>query len=59
MMLIFNGQGPVLVPDARLTVTPGVPVEVPDDLAPGLLARPEWRKAPAPKPPVPEKKKEA
>lgn len=46
MMLIYKGPAPVIVPDARLTVIPGVPTDIPDDLAPGLLARPDWRKAP-------------
>jgi len=49
MMLVWKGTGPVLVPDAHLTAEPGVPVDIPEELAASLLRQPDWRKAPAKK----------
>jgi len=46
MLLVYRGTEAVIVPDARLTVAPGAPTQIPDDIAASLLERPDWRKAP-------------
>lgn len=46
--LTYSGAEPVIVPDAGLTVDPNDTVDIPDEIASSLLARPDWQKAAKP-----------
>ena len=45
MKVIYTGPETVQLPDLSLYAEPGKPVNVPADVAAGLLERPDWVKA--------------